>query len=113
MMFDLPSLSLSALWPMPSDAMVALVALFVLLQVLDAVSTVLALRHGATEANPVLRWLMGRLGVPVALVLGKLLMLALMVLSVLWHEWPPEWAWAAMDALYLWVLANNVRHIPD
>jgi hypothetical protein len=35
---------------------------WVLVQVLDVVSTVLVLRQGGTEQNPVIAWLMRRLG---------------------------------------------------
>ena len=47
-------------------------SLFLLTQILDVVSTTLALQKpNVVEKNPLLKWLMGRLGIVPALILSK------------------------------------------
>ena len=52
-----------------------LFALFAALQVADAITTLVVLRHGGREANPLMRALMERTGVALALVTTKTLLL--------------------------------------
>lgn len=78
----------------------------IVLQVLDMTSTLAAIRRGAREANPLVAWLMRRLGRVAGLALAKgvgvALALALWRLDALWELW-------ALAALYLWVVFHNRR----
>jgi len=59
------------------------VAIFTLLQVFDAWSTLLVIRRGGKELNIIMAWLMKKLGVAPALVATKMAILALVVFGVL------------------------------
>jgi hypothetical protein len=58
--------------------------LFILLQVMDLLTTIAGLRLGAQEVNPVIRQMM-RVGTLEGLLLCKVLMIA-MAAVVLWHQ---------------------------
>ncbi len=90
--------------------MTILLIIFIALQIGDGVSTWLALRSGkGREANPVIRWLMGLIGVAPSLVLFKALAIALGVMAIR-VEYGAH-ALAALSAIYGWVLWNNLRTV--
>lgn len=66
--------------------------------VADIITTELALSSGAIEGNPVMRWLMDRIGVVAALIVTKVafLLVLLAVLGVYGFDW---WTMAALAAL--------------
>jgi hypothetical protein len=81
----------------------------VALQVADGYTTIEGLRSGAArEANPLLARLIGKVGRDRAVVGVKLLAIA-----GLWYGRPdvPLWMMGALAALYVYVIANNVRVI--
>lgn len=53
--------------------MVMTVGVLLVLVVLDAVSTLMCLRRGCVEANPVLRWCIDKVGAPMAVICSHLL----------------------------------------
>jgi hypothetical protein len=103
------ALPLADALPLEAMAQVLTVAVFVLLQLLDVVTTLCALSAGAQEANPLVRWLQGCFGRVWGLVLCKLLMLVLLAAVVCVHGWPSPWLWAVLDAFYVWVVWHNAR----
>ena len=103
------ALPLADVLPLVGCALTLTVATFVLLQVLDVVSTLAAQARGAQEANPLVCCLQRHCGPVAGLVLCKLLMLVLLALLVLWQGWPSVWVWALLDAVYLVVFVNNLR----
>ncbi len=77
-----------------------------LLQVLDLVTTIVAIRSGAAhEANPVLRWFFDRIGWVASLVALKSIVCALCV--ALWAGGYTV-GLAVVVAAYLLVVVNNV-----
>ena len=75
-----------------------------LLQAADVYTTLRALKLGGREANPLIKRLMDAIGVKEALLLVKIV--ALIPLWV-WVDRIPTEAWAAVTALYGWVLWHN------
>lgn len=112
-LFDLITLSACAVLPAwacsPLSPLLLTLAVFVLLQLLDAWSTHRALAAGGQEANPIARFFMGWLGVvPGLLVLKALVGVWLWLLlphlpagQVLWVLW-------AVNAIYIVVVVNNI-----
>lgn len=80
--------------------------LLVILQVLDAYTTLVALKSGkGTEANPVMRWLFDKFGIEATLLFGKV---AFIVLAYYYLDWP---IMAALIALYIWAVWGNFKVI--
>jgi hypothetical protein len=82
--------------------------IFIALQVLDIISTVIALQDPAHEANPVMKKIMDTLGVVPALVLVKCA-----VVGFLWYYQaliPAEVFWA-LSGFYVWIVFNNIKVI--
>lgn len=83
-----------------------------LLQLIDIVTTVLALSKGAIEANKLVAWLMARIGRIPALAISKLALLALLLAAALYA---PSvylaWVMVLIVGGYICVVINNVRHI--
>lgn len=80
--------------------------LFALLQVADIFTTWKVLSQGGRELNPVMAWVMGRLGVLPGLVLAKLALLGLLV------SCPPNlMVMAGLCVLYAAVVVRNWRLI--
>ena len=79
----------------------------VLLQLADFASTWRAIRwRGGREINPVVRWLMSRLGFAAGLTLAKVIG-ALLALWF-WHDGAETELWV-FSALYALVVVNNLR----
>lgn len=65
--------------------MILSIVILTILQIADSVLTYLLLKSGGSELNPVMRWLMGGIGIVPALILVKSLMLVYLIwASVLW-----------------------------
>lgn len=85
-----------------------LLCVFTALQLGDVWTTQYALRNiaGATEANPVVKAVMDKLGV-----VGGLVAIKLPVIALFWLFPIPVWALALIVALYVYVVGNNARII--
>lgn len=90
-----------------------LVWIFVATQVVDAWSTWQALRLGkGIENNPIVAWLMARVGVFWALVVTKCFASAIVVVGHFYGAWSSDLGQGALIALigfYGWVLWGNFR----
>ena len=64
---------------------VALLFLFILLQIADCLTTVHILKQGGREANPVLAWLFNKVGMIPSLVVMKLITIGLVAWA--WNLW--------------------------
>ena len=74
---------------------------------LDAISTYLAIKqYGGREANPIVKWLMDRLGL-----IGGILAIKVAALSPLFLIPFPDWLLGVLIGWYLFVAVNNVSHI--
>lgn len=88
----------------------ALYGLFVLLQIGDMTSTVIALKNGGREANKVIASLMQKIGVIPALGAVKASLVVLVYLAIV--VLPATWIYALLTAsnlLYIAVVANNIK----
>lgn len=83
----------------------SLLFLFIILQILDSLSTVYIIKNGGKEANPVMNWLMDKVGIPGALSGVKIVLLILVVAA--WNETLLFW----IDALYICVVGWNFYQI--
>lgn len=81
---------------------------FVVAQIADFVTTILALdRKGTREANPVMKWLMGKIGTAPALFFPKL---AYVAIATLFMGYPGiEWVYGIIAAAFFAVAVNNAR----
>lgn len=84
---------------------VALLFIFILLQIADSLTTVHILKQGGREANPLMNWLFDKVGVPAALIGVKLI--ALIAVFVAWNEWLT----LGLNAAYLGVVGWNSYQI--
>ena len=93
-----------------SADVVILVAVFAALQLADGVSTHVLLARGHREANPVMAWLMDRIGVLPALLLAKGASIGVALWSAslydAQHVLP---ALVFLCTFYVYVVYNNVR----
>ena len=64
---------------------VALLFIFILLQIADSLTTVHILKNGGREANPFMNWLFDKVGMIPSLVVMKLL--AIGAVTWAWNEW--------------------------
>lgn len=80
---------------------VALLFIFILLQIADCLTTVYILRQGGREANPFMKWLFDKIGIPAALIGMKLIVL--IAVFIAWDEWLT----LGLDAAYLGVVGWN------
>ena len=88
----------------------ALFALIVILQLLDIISTLRAFRAGAIEGNPIVAWIIDKLGVIPGLVVAKAATLA-GVLAVMIIAPPPLplILLLVVAAVYAWFVVRNFR----
>jgi hypothetical protein len=84
--------------------------LLIALQLLDAVTTIVALKGDAYESNPILKKIMVKIGVVPTLVLVK----GGVIVFFLYYQasFPPVIIWL-MCAGYVWVVYNNVKVIKE
>lgn len=96
---------------MTGTGTIAAIGLFAALQLADAGTTLAVLRSGGREANPAMRWVFGLIGAAPALALVKLALIALCVVLVD-RPFAPQ-VIAALSALYVYVVINNLRVLKD
>ena len=84
---------------------------FVALQVGDIVSTTLALqKSNVVEGNPIVRWIMDRVGIIPALILSKLVVIGLFGVAVYLSPYA-VYLMGLMSLFYVWVVVNNIKII--
>ena len=83
---------------------VALLFIFILLQIADSLTTVHILKNGK-ELNPVMAWLFDKFGIPAALAVIKLIVL--IAVFIAWNEWLT----LGLDIAYLGVVGWNSYQI--
>ena len=64
---------------------VALLFIFILLQIADSLTTVYILKQGGREANPFMNWLFDKIGIPAALAVMKVFVI--IAVFIAWDEW--------------------------
>lgn len=64
---------------------VALLFIFILLQIADSLTTVHILKQGGREANPFMNWLFDKIGIPAALAVMKVFVI--IAVFIAWDEW--------------------------
>ena len=81
---------------------------FVVAQIADFVTTILALdRKGTREANPVMKWLMGKIGTAPALFFPKV---AYIGIAAAFFSYPGiHWVYGVIAAIFFAVAINNYR----
>ena len=84
---------------------VALLFIFILLQIADSLTTVHILKNGGREANPFMNWLFDKIGIPAALTVMKLIVL--IAVFIAWNEWLT----LGLDIAYLGVVGWNSYQI--
>lgn len=84
----------------------ALFIAFVALQIADAVTTWAILEAGGKELNPIVRWMMAKMGVHLGLVVKTIV--AVGVIGLLLPKLPWE-VLAILDIFYVGILINNVN----
>ena len=87
--------------------MTALLAILILLQIADGLTTWAILHHGGKELNPAVRWAMSKLGRGWGLITAKAWAIGL--LFALYLIPLGTCAMIPLALLYGWVVANNVR----
>lgn len=90
------------------DFSIAMLYVFIVLQVLDALSTVYGMRLGHTEKNPLLAWLFEKVGVIPALLVVKTGMVAVLVYYVGLYS---VWILVAGNILYAYIFYRNLEVI--
>lgn len=86
-----------------------LLIVLAMLQLADTLSTVVALKKGCVEANPVLANLFNRFGVIPTLIISKTVLVAIAyrtMASPLWSE-----VMIVLCCIYTTVVVNNIRNI--
>ena len=84
---------------------VALLFLFILLQIADCLTTVHILKQGGKEANPFMNWAFQKIGIGATLSIIK--GAAISIVFVAWNEWLT----LVLDAAYLGVVGWNSYQI--
>ena len=80
---------------------------FVVAQIADAVTTILGLDNGAREANPVMKWLMGKIGTAPALFFPKVIYIGI---AAAFFSYPGiHWVYGVIAAIFFAVAVNNYR----
>jgi len=80
----------------------------IFLQLADAVSTVLVLRNGGYEKNPIVAWVMRKIGVIPALLATKIPVTLACVWAMGAHSIAP-YIFAPFLAISVWVVVHNLR----
>lgn len=81
---------------------------FVVAQIADFVTTILALdRKGTREANPVMKWLMGKIGTAPALFFPKVIYIG--IAAAFFSYLGIEWVYGIIAAAFFAVAVNNAR----
>ena len=85
----------------------ALLVIFLVLQSADTYTTTYGIKNGLKEANPVMRWLIGRLGLYVGQAVIRLPIIAMVSYFALTGGLE-EWAMVALVVPFAALLANNI-----
>ena len=90
------------------DFSIAMLYVFIVLQVLDALSTVYGMRLGHKEKNPLLAWLFDRFGVEITLAVVKTAMVA-----YIWHYLDdiPVILLVIFNGVYAYIFYKNLEVI--
>lgn len=84
---------------------VALLFVFILLQIADCLTTIYLLKGGGREVNPILAWAFDKVGIATTLVVIKGVLVSLMF--VLWSEWMT----LALNVWFLGIVSWNSYQI--
>ena len=84
---------------------VALLFIFILLQIADSLTTVHILKNGGREANPVMAWLFDKLSIAGTLAIMKTIVI--LAVAALWDEWITF----GFDVFYAGVVGWNTYQI--
>ena len=84
---------------------VALLFIFILLQIADSLTTVHILKNGGREANPFLNWAFQKIGIGATLTIIKVA-----VVSIVFVAWN-EWILFVLDVFYCGVVGWNSYQI--
>jgi hypothetical protein len=85
-----------------------LFAAVALLQILDVITTIRAFKRGAKEANKIMAWLMGKIGVVPALIATKTAFIAVLLVAIIYA--PSSFLGAVLAAtcgFYAWIVYRN------
>ena len=85
--------------------MISLMFCFIMLQIVDSLTTVHILKNGGIEVNPFMRWAFDKLGIGLALTSIK--GLAIILVAALWSEHLTFW----LCVLYAVVVGHNLYQI--
>jgi len=86
-----------------------MIFLLIALQILDGATTYYAIaKKGLAERNPLINWLIGRLGLVPSILLAKTSVIALLVTLPF-----PAWLIYALAGLYFYVVGNNLYRIAE
>lgn len=90
--------------------MTIILILFALAQVGDIVSTYLVISRGkGYEANPVMRWLIGKIGLLPGLIAPKLVAMGLFIWMAADGRFGIEYVLVPATLVYAWVVRNNFK----
>lgn len=81
------------------------------MQILDILTTKKVLELGGYEANPIMKWLMDKVGVNQALFGSKLAFIGLCVVFTLHAGVTSLWALFPLNVFYVGILINNLKVI--
>ena len=85
--------------------MISLMLCFIMLQIVDSMTTVYILKNGGIELNPFMRWAFDKLGIGLALTLIKGVLIVLVTL--VWNEHLTFW----LCVPYSIVVGHNLYQI--
>ena len=85
----------------------AMIAILIALQIADGVTTYMVLTRGGSELNPVVDWLIKKLGLETGLFVAKGVAIAL-IAGVGFALGLPDWWLALMCVAYLMIVFNNL-----
>jgi uncharacterized protein YacL len=90
--------------------LLALAIILIALNIADAVTTYMALKRiaNAVEANPIMGFLIGKLGL-----IGALIAKMIVVFGVTYaaYDYGQPWLFAVLCAMYIFIVYNNVKII--
>ena len=96
----------------PIFVLTCLTWVVIVLNVLDAITTYLALtKQGTAEGNPFMKFLMDKFGVVGALLISKVPIIGALVWLVLNEVLMPIWIIGPLAVFYVWVVFNNSKFI--
>ena len=92
--------------------LIALLFIFILLQIVDCYTTIHILGKGGKEANPILAWLFTKIGIPETLSIMKCVVIAaLLVLTKLVDTTTSLWVLGICNLMYVGVIGWNSYQI--